>query len=91
MKDLLKINIFKWVFQKKRILKELNSLKKHNRELSRSKVVLSQREGVMILDAICCDEYKAKVQAPDTRAFVRQIYRGLLAKFRAFIKLDYLK
>lgn len=78
MKD-LKINIFKWIFQKRQLLKNLN-------ELSLSKIILSQREAVMILDAICCDEYKSKVQNPATPVLIRQIYRGLLAKFRSYVR-----
>lgn len=84
MKD--RINILKWIFQKRRLLKELNDLREHNRKLSETKMVLDQREKMMILDAICCDEYKSKVQNPATPTHIRQIYRGLLAKFRSYVR-----
>jgi len=82
----LKVNIFKWIFQKGRLLKELNDLKEHNRKLSETKMVLNQRERIMVLDALLCDEYKDKVRAPATKHFIRKIYRGLLAKFKAHVK-----
>ena len=85
----MKINLFKWVFHKKRLLKNLNDLKKQNKELSLTKIILTQRERIMVLDSLLCDEYKDKVRAPATKHFIRKIYRGLMAKLRAHIKEGY--
>ncbi len=82
----MKVNVFKWIFQKRRLLKELNDLRTHNRKLSETKMVLGQRERIMLLDALVCDEYKDKIRNPETPHFIRLIYRGLLVKFRAEIK-----
>lgn len=82
----MKINIFKWIFQKRRLLRELNDLRTHNRKLTETKMVLDQREKIMILDALLCDEYAGKVRIPATKHFIRKIYKGLLAKFRFGIK-----
>ena len=79
----MKINISKWFFRKRRLIKEL---REHNRKLSETKMVLNQRERIMILDALLCDEYKDKVREPKTPRFIRIVYRGLLAKFKANIK-----
>ena len=79
----MKIKISKWFFRKRRLINELRA---HNRKLSETKMVLDQRERIMILDALLCDEYSGKVQVPATKHFIRKIYRGLLAKFRANIK-----
>ena len=64
----------------------MNNLKAHNRNLSKTKMVLNQRERIMLLDALVCDEYKDKIRDPITPHFIRKMYRGLLAKFRACIK-----
>ena len=85
----MKVNLFKWVFQKGRLLKELNDLREHNRKLTETKMVLDQREKIMVLDALLCDEYSGKIRIPATKHFIRKIYRGLLAKVRACIKEDY--
>ena len=82
----MKVNIFEWIFQKRRLLKELNDLRAHNRKLSETKIVLDQRERIMILDALLCDEYSGKIQIPATKRFIRNIYKGLLIKFRVQIK-----
>ena len=79
----MKINISKWFFRKRRLINELRA---HNRKLSETKMVLNQRERIMLLDALLCDEYKDKVREPKTPRFIRIVYRGLLAKFRANIK-----
>lgn len=79
----MKTNIFKWIFRKQRLI---NELKEQNRKLSETKMVLDQREKIMILDALLCDEYSNKIRAPATKHFIRKIYRGLLAKVRACIK-----
>ena len=79
----MKLNIFKWIFRKRRLI---NELKEQNRKLSETKMVLDQREKIMILDALLCDEYSAKIRAPATKHFIRKVYRGLLAKVRACIK-----
>ncbi|MCK4792081.1 MAG: hypothetical protein KAV87_50600 [Desulfobacteraceae bacterium] len=85
----MKVSIFKWILQKPRLLKELNDLREHNKKLSEIKMVLDQREKIMILDALLCDEYSGKIRIPATKHFIRKIYRGLLAKVRACIKEDY--
>ena len=82
----MKVSIFKWIFQKRRLLKELNDLRAHNTKLTETKMVLDQREKIMILDALLCDEYSGKIRIPATKHFIRKIYRGLLAKFRSCIK-----
>jgi hypothetical protein len=82
----VKVNIFIWILHKRRLLKELNDLRAHNRKLSETKMVLDQRERIMLLDALICDEYKDKVREPKTPRFIRITYSGLLAKFRACIK-----
>ena len=82
----MKINIFKWIFHKRRLLKELNDLRAHNRKLTETKMVLDQREKIMILDALLCDEYSGKIRIPATKRFIRNVYKGLLAKFRFSIK-----
>ena len=79
----MKLNIFNRIFRKQRLI---NELKEHNRKLSETKMVLNQRERIMLLDALVCDEYKNKIQDPLTPHFIRKMYRGLLAKFRANIK-----
>ena len=79
----MKRNIFKWIFRKRRLI---NELREHNRKLSETKMVLDQREKIMILDALLCDEYSGKIQVPATPHFIRKMYRGLLAKVRAGIK-----
>ena len=82
----MKVNIFMWILHKRRLLKELNDLRAHNRKLSETKMVLDQRERIMILDALLCDEYSGKIRIPATKRFIRDIYKGLLAKFRFGIK-----
>ena len=79
----MKINISKWFFRKRRLI---NELREHNRKLSETKMVLDQRERIMILDALICDEYRDKIREPKTPHFIRKMYRGLLAKFKANIK-----
>lgn len=79
----MKVNISKWFFRKRRLI---NELRVHNRKLSETKMVLNQRERIMLLDALICDEYKGKVREPKTPRFIRIVYRGLLAKFKANIK-----
>lgn len=66
--------------------KKWRKVKEHNKKLSKTKMVLDQREKVMILDSLLCDEYKDKVREPKTPHFIRLKYRGLLAKFKASIK-----
>ena len=85
----MKVNIFIWILHKRRLLKELSDLKEHNRKLSETKMVLDQREKIMILDALLCDEYSGKVQNPATKHFIRKIYRKLLPKVRACIKENF--
>ena len=85
----MKVNIFRWIFHKRPLLKELNDLRTHNRKLTETKMVLDQREKIMILDALLCDEYSGKVRIPATKHFIRKIYRRLLAKVRACIKEDF--
>ncbi len=79
----MKVNISKWFFRKRRLINELRA---HNRKLSETKMVLGQRERIMILDALLCDEYKDKIREPKTPRFIRMVYIGLLAKFKANIK-----
>ena len=82
----MRVNFLKWIFQKRRLLKELNDLSEHNRKLSETKMLLDQREKIMILDALLCDEYSGKIRIPATKHFIRKIYRGLLAKVKSGIK-----
>ena len=79
----MKANIFKWIFRKRRLI---NELKEHNRKLSETKMVLDQRERIMILDSLLCDEYSDKIRNPATKHFIRKTYRGLLAKVKSGIK-----
>ena len=82
----MKVNIFRWIFLKRQLLKELNDLRDHNRKLSETKMVLDQREKIMVLDALLCNQYKSKIQNPATKHFIRMTYRGLLAKVKSGIK-----
>lgn len=81
----MRVSIFKWILQKRRLLKEFNELRAHNRKLSGTKMVLNQRERIMILDALLLDEHKFKVEVAH-KYFIRKMYLGLLAKFKAGIK-----
>ena len=84
----MKVNIFKWILHKRQLLKELSDLRAHNKKLTETKMVLDQREKIMILDALLCDEYSGKIRVPATKHFIRKIYKGLLAKVRSCIKED---
>ena len=80
------MNIFLWISHKRRTERWIEELLKSHKKLMETKMTLTQQERKMILDALSCDEYKAKVSAPATKAFVRSIYRDLKIKILASIK-----
>ena len=82
------MNIFAWVWHKKRTERWIEGLKKSHKKLQETKMVLSQFEKKMILDALTCDEYEGKLHTPATKAFIRSIYRDLKIKIGLSIKED---
>lgn len=80
------MNVFAWIFQKKRTEKWIAGLVKSHKKLQETKMVLTQFEKKMILDALTCDEYEGKLHTPATRAFIRSIYRDLKIKIDLSIK-----
>ena len=74
------MNIFAWVFQKKKTEKWIRELTKSHGELMKSKIVLDDFERKMIMDALKCDEYKRKMSEPKVKAFIRGIYKKLKIK-----------
>lgn len=77
------MKIIERIFRRKELksLRDKNNLLcQMNNELIKSKIVLGSREKKMLLDALLCDEYKAKVQDPKTNRFIRDIYRALKTK-----------
>jgi len=69
---------------------EIDGLKKELDKYSdvEIKVALTSFEKQMILSALDWPQYKAKVQDPKTKFFIREIYRGLKEKIKGSIKED---
>lgn len=49
-------------------------------------MALNGREKRMILNALDSSQYKARVQDPKTKFFIRVIYRNLITKIKSSIK-----
>lgn len=84
-----KIGLIEKIFRRKELYfqrGELAGLYETINKLCESKIILNQRERVMLLDALCCDEYADKVAEPKTKYFVRKIYKNLKEKIRITIK-----
>ena len=67
---------------------EIDELKKELKKYSdvEPKIALSGQEKRMILNALEMSQYKARVQDPATRYFIRQIYINLKEKVKESIK-----
>lgn len=74
------MNIFAWIFRKKRTERWIAELTKSHGELMKSKIVLDDFERKMLLDALTCDEYEGKMFEPKVKAFIRAIYKNLKIK-----------
>lgn len=74
------MNIFAWVFRKKKTEKWIVELTKSHGELMKSKIVLNDDERKMLLDALMCDEYEGKMFEPKVKAFIRAVYKNLKIK-----------
>lgn len=74
------MNIFAWVFQKRKTENWIRELTKSHGELMKTKMVLNDYEKKMLLDALKCDEYEGKISEPKTKAFIREIYKKLKIK-----------
>ena len=69
---------------------EIDELKKELEKYSNvePKVALTSFEKQMILSALDMPQYKAKVEDPKTKFFIREINRSLKEKIRASMKED---
>ena len=73
-------------------IKELKSLREKNKKLVEQNVLILRGEAIhitqferrMILDALIYDGYKAKIQNPKRKRFIRDIYRNLKDKIILF-------
>lgn len=67
---------------------EIDELKKELNKYSdvEPKVALTSEEKRMILNALDSPKYKARVEDPKTRHFIRVIYKGLKEKIKESIK-----
>lgn len=84
-----KIGLIEKIFRRKELYflrGETVGLYKTVDKLCESKIILNQRERVMLLDALCCDEYVDKVSTPKTKYFIRKIYKNLKEKIKITIK-----
>lgn len=80
------MNIFAWVFQKRKTERWIEELTKSHGALMKSKIVLDDFERKMIMDALTCNEYKGKMSEPKVKAFIRAIYKKLKIKIWLGIK-----
>lgn len=84
-----KIGLIEKLFRRKELWflrGETTALYKTVDKLCESKIVLNQRERVMILDALCCDEYVDKKSVPKAGWQVREVYKNLKKKILITIK-----
>ena len=87
----MNLNLFEIVFRRNELRTLREKVQEHE---SGDKFVLSSNERLLILDALCNDYYKAKVENPKTKYYIRQLYKNIkirLAKKEVEMPGDFVK